>query len=106
RESAIELVRARVPSLAFQCGRVNVEQAETLVRSNLFANRVGFAFAVDEPGEPKIETTADGLVVERDGRRGTLTWLELAGEFCANEFDEEDSIDEQPDPADDITGAM
>jgi len=98
REGALELVRGRCASLVADCWRMTIDQAEQALAGNLHGNRVGFPFAVDEPGEPKVSTCDDGLVVERDGRRGVITWADVAGELVG---DEDDSIDGEADLRDD-----
>ena len=55
----------------------------------LRTDRVGFPFTVDEPGEPKVETDGEGLVVRHLGRGGRISWLEVAAEFCAADLAEE-----------------
>jgi hypothetical protein len=94
RAEALEIIRARELGLCWTAARRSItpERARELCENHLRTNRVG-TWRHDEPGEPKLSTVREGLLVRvevRNGRArvGLITWQELVGEL----------IDDPPTP--------
>lgn len=82
RASALDLLqfhdRGLVHTLAH--GAITFARARDLVRSHLFAHRIG-TYRLNAIGEPSLRGIADGVLVRVDGRVGVLTWDEIVLEF-------------------------
>lgn len=92
RESALDVLRHRCATLVRDCSTLTLDEAEKYIGEQLHRNRVG-AFRAEYPGEPLLTTNQRGVVVEHQGRRGTLSWLEIAAEWVAAEEADADPSD-------------